>query len=102
MYSTTDLFPFLKANNFVVDNTNPTGEIKTSNPQHSKNGEDWYKENQNVDFDINDETAIKQVVVTVNGQEAINKSYDGVVGSDKLSVNTSNFTVVQTVLTLLL
>ncbi|MED3163152.1 hypothetical protein P4376_23410 [Bacillus thuringiensis] len=92
MYSTTDLFPFLKANNFVVDNTNPTGEIKTSNPQHSKNGEDWYKENQNVDFDINDETAIKQVVVTVNGQEAINKSYDGVVGSDKLSVNTSNFT----------
>ncbi|MGF2714571.1 Ig-like domain repeat protein [Bacillus cereus] len=92
MYSATDLFPFLKANNFVVDNANPTGDINTSNPQHSKNGEDWFKENQNVDFSIGDETALKQVVVTVNGSEVINKSYEGVVGSDKLSINTGNST----------
>ncbi|MEC2463587.1 Ig-like domain repeat protein [Bacillus cereus] len=92
MYSMTELFPFLKANNFVIDNTNPTGDINLSKPQHSQNGEDWYKENQNIDFDINDETAIKSVYVTINGKEVIKKAYDGVVTVDKLSFNTSNAT----------
>ncbi|WP_255294055.1 hypothetical protein [Bacillus toyonensis] len=90
VYAMTDLFPHLQSNNFVVDNTNPTGEINVANPQHNKGGEEWFKENQNVNLDLGDETALKQVIVSVNGKEMMNKSFNGVVTKDNFSLNTAD------------